>query len=550
MKLKLYSIAIALLSSITLTAQTTNFQWARTVGGPPNNSNTTGNGIARDKQGNLYVTGTFSSYMLPFGDDTLYVNGYSDAFLAKYDSLGEILWVRGAGSAGYDDGIGVSTDDAGNVYMAGTYREGPMLLDTITIDNEIAGDNIFVAKYNSDGVIQWAHTSTHAAGHNRVKAMTTDAAGNTYITGQYIGTGLTFGSTVLPAAEALGGGFLVKYNTNGDVQWASSFNGNSYDYGEAVAADESSVYVSGTTSSTRLGFMGGDTINNDKPNVGGSRIFVARYNPSGQFKWAIGANTFGEGLGLCVGRPDEVYLTGFMGDTLRLAPLLITGGAHDIFLAKLDSTGNGLWAKHAAGSQFDYGLAVAYDKHDRVYVGGYFASTQLDFDNLSISKNGTPSSINVNMFTAAYDTAGGIEWVVTTGANNIERINGLVAGDVGEVYVAGMVESPSFTAGTIPVTSKGHDIFVAKLGPVSTGIDETTIGCLYIYPNPSTGSFYVQLPNNMRQLEVLNSLGQVVSSVEGRAQEKIAVSIPGSGIYFIRATNGSQSIIQKVIVCK
>jgi uncharacterized delta-60 repeat protein len=86
-----------------------------------------GNGIAVDGSGNIYITGGFNRF----------VEGSEDAFIAKYDSAGtSLLNITWAGSND-DSGSGIAVDGSGNIYITGyTYRFGE-------------GDsNAFIAKYN------------------------------------------------------------------------------------------------------------------------------------------------------------------------------------------------------------------------------------------------------------------------------------------------------------------------------------------------------------------------------------------------------------------
>ncbi len=548
MKSIFYALLSTLLLHYNLTAQTTNWNWVRTI--PQNNND--GNAITRDRWGNLYVVGTFASQTITFGDSTFAINGYSDVFLAKYDSLGNVLWAHTAGGPGYDKGLAVATDSVGNVYIAGNFGESPMILDTAQLFRDNSGDNVFLAKYDSGGMIQWVRSSS-GVGINRTNCMAADAAGNVYLAGIYAGISTQFGNTTLFPAEANGGMFLVKYTTTGDVKWATAANGVTFDKAQGVAADDSgNVFLTGTFQSHKLAFMNGDTLLNLTV-AGGFDIFLARFDTSGHVAWAKAVDrAAGEGIGICMGKPGEIYISGFCaGDTMRMDTVVLTGlGAHDAFIAKFNSSGAALWAKHGKGSLFDYGKSVSADKQGHVYLTGYFASPTVEWGTTSVNKNGTGSSTNTDMIVVAYSDTGKLEWVLTAGNSSRDELYGVAAGDNGEVFVTGFAGSTSFNAGSIPVTSTGHDIFIAKIGPVATGITEALTGeTLKIYPNPSTGNFAVVLPENVMQIEIIDVMGRVLQTIQP-SQSFMSLSIKQEGMFLIKTTTRTNTIIQRLIVCR
>ena len=56
-----------------------------------------------------------------------------------------------------------------------------------------------------------------------------------------------------------------------------------------------------------------------------------------------------------------------------------SAGQSDIFVLKLNSVGNFLWARAMGGTTFDTGKDIALDASDNVYTTGLFAGTA-DFD--------------------------------------------------------------------------------------------------------------------------------------------------------------------------
>jgi hypothetical protein len=160
------------------------FQWMRQLGTPGDDGSA---GVAADGLGNVYISGST-------GGDLGGPNaGGSDAFLAKYDPTGNLLWTRQFGSAQSDESRGVSADGIGGVYITGlTYG---------SLAGPNAGDSdAFIAKYDSAGNFQWAR-QWGGAFYDRSDDVSADGLGNAYITGQ----------TWISNHEIAG--FLVKYGT-------------------------------------------------------------------------------------------------------------------------------------------------------------------------------------------------------------------------------------------------------------------------------------------------------------------------------------------------
>lgn len=130
--------------------------WASRAGGLGDDN---GQGITVDADNNIITTGRFAFDALFDNDSTLTSAGDRDIYLAKYNPEGTLLWVRQAGGDDFDEGLGVAVNAAGDIYMTGNFHHEAAFQDT-TIGGS-AGKTIFVAKYDSDGMVQWAH---HAGG--------------------------------------------------------------------------------------------------------------------------------------------------------------------------------------------------------------------------------------------------------------------------------------------------------------------------------------------------------------------------------------------------
>ena len=289
MKLLFYSkqtLAVVLFClgfmSNTLLAQTPNLlikATSATIG-----DNSQARSMAVDASGNTYITGYFSG-SVAFGSTTLVSAGGQDIFLAKYDNTGSFQWAKRAGGTSGDVAYGVVVSGS-DVYITGTCANLTANFNTpsATGSNEItsAGQDIFLAKYNSSGIFQWAKRAGGTS--NDVAYGVVVSGSDVYITGYFQGTAnfntpSATGSNEITSAGSLDI-FLAKYDNTGSFQWAKRAGavGTSNDAAYGVAVSGSDVYITG-------GFRG--TANFNTPSATGSNelttvgtfgdVFLARY---------------------------------------------------------------------------------------------------------------------------------------------------------------------------------------------------------------------------------------------------------------------------------
>jgi hypothetical protein len=144
----------------------------------------------------------------------------------------EYLWSLGIGSTGNDEAFAVAVDASGNVVVVG-YFSGTVNFGSGNLVSNAGSNDIFVAKYNANGVPQWSQrfgsTSDDAAW-----AVAGDGSGNVFVTGYFSGT-VNFGGVNLVSAGNFDI-FVAKYSANGAHQWSQRFGGTDIELGTGVAA--------------------------------------------------------------------------------------------------------------------------------------------------------------------------------------------------------------------------------------------------------------------------------------------------------------------------
>ncbi|MBL7149500.1 MAG: SBBP repeat-containing protein [Candidatus Cloacimonetes bacterium] len=358
-----------------------NWLWASQAGGIDPD---VGIGIAIDDFGCTYITGCFGD-IANFGYFSLTSNGWADIFIAKMDTNGNWMWATQAGGTQQDFGLGITLDNAGNIYVTGSFTYPATFGSTTLVSNGI--EDIFIAKLDVNGNWLWA-TQAGGTSDDSGYAITVDASGNSYVTGLFTGTA-TFGSFTLISSgdEDI---FIAKMDVNGNWLWASQAGGDDNDRGEAITIDDAgNSYVTGSFYGTAT--FGSNTLISSGY-YGESDIFVAKMDAYGNWQWATqaGGSYNDLGYGITINTAGNSYVTGSFKNTATFGSYTLISSGYidsDIFVAKMDVNGNWLWAIQAGGDDNDRGEAITIDDNGNSYVTGKFKDTAT-FGSFSLIGNG------------------------------------------------------------------------------------------------------------------------------------------------------------------
>jgi hypothetical protein len=245
--------------------------WVQKAGGADADE---GYDISTDAIGNSYTTGYFFS-TATFGSSTLNSAGATDIFLSKNDVLGNFVWAVRAGGTGADRGLAIKTDNVGNSYITG-YFYGTATFGSSTITSA-GGQDIFIAKYDNAGVLQWVKSAGGSAS-DIGNAITVDNSGNVIITGEFAGTA-SFGSFSLTSLYGSIDVFTAKLDNSGNFLWAKKGSARFTDRGIDVGCDPAgNIYVTGQFNDTiTFDIVHYNTIFN--------AIFLIKYDGLGNEQW-------------------------------------------------------------------------------------------------------------------------------------------------------------------------------------------------------------------------------------------------------------------------
>lgn len=500
-------------------------------------------GIAADAAGNVFVTGTYSSGTADFDpgeavvDLASYYSYSSSSFLIKLGqdaaaasgNLWQDIDQDGARDVGDPPLVGgavelflstdaivgnqddrlvasLASDADGNYRFESLYRGAnyylrftPPFASTPTASN--AGDDALDSDADGSGLTElftvggssnlvfdagfilqdFFAFNVGSPDFDRGNAVTTDAAGDIYVTGHFRGEA-DFdpgpGETVL---RPVGGddAFVAKYTPDGRLLWARRVGGRYADEAEAIGVDGlGNVYVGGLFQ---------DTVDFD-PGVGEYPLtsqfldaFVLKLDSEGDFVWAksFTGSGYAYARGLAVRDNGEVYFTGTFSGVTDFDPgagsyPLTNAGGQDVFVAKLSGDGQFRWAKRIGNySNYDNATGVAVDGEGDVYLTGVFDGT-LDMDPSDAYRS--LHSHDRDGYLLKLDGEGNYLWSqqLASGLWYADEASGVAVDAAGNAYVTGTFSyNATIGAGTnnpLQLTGDSYNMYVLKFDGAGTPV--------------------------------------------------------------------------------
>lgn len=385
-----------------------------------------------------------------------------------------VEWAAGMGGTLGDYGKSICTDTSGNVYTIGNFM-GTADFDPGAGTSNLtsaSSDDIFIQKLDSSGNLVWAKKmggGSADAGY----AITIDASGNIYSTGTYSGTADFDPGAGTSNLTSAGGYdiFVQKLNSSGDFVWAKQMGGTAESYGKSISVDASgNIYITGNFNGIADFDPGAGTSNLTA--AGGYDVFIQKLDSDGNLVWIkqIGGTIDNFGKFITTDTSGNVYTTGYFGGTADFDPgagtsNLTSAGGSDIFIQKLNSSGDFVWAKQMGGTSDDYGMSICTDASGNVFTTGYFDGTA-DFDP-GVGTSNLTSTASYDIFIQKLDSDGNLIWVKQIGGTSGDYANAIRTDVNGDVYMTGSFsDTVDFDpgAGTSNLISAGSDdIFIHKL---------------------------------------------------------------------------------------
>ena len=337
--------------------------------------------VAVDSAGNSYVVGDFN-FSITIDLVTVNGNGARDVVVAKFDPLGNLLWMRSAGGASVDLGLKLALGGNGALAVVGAFTGTVDLFGTTITGN--GGMDAFLAVLNaSDGTTQWVRTGGSSAYADTPGAVTIAPNGNVVMAGKFKSTA-TFDGGVLTSAidpwtQNYGFDvFIQAYSATGASLWLQQGSGSHDEEAVELIHDaQSNLYVTGQYSDTL-------TFDLPHPNIALNSIYVVRFDAAGQEQWfrKCGGTIFNHVTDMRLGSDGNLLLCGNVQGSMQwvdVVPVVIPSAYdHAYFILRVSASGT-LLGSAIMGSDNEVRSSSIAEQADSLVVFGDF---QCDFTGL------------------------------------------------------------------------------------------------------------------------------------------------------------------------
>lgn len=332
-----------------------------------------GKAVGGRADGSVLVAGYFNG-LASFGENgaatTLASSGQRDVFFASYSAAGDLQWGQRAGGVLHDEACGLAVLPDGGFVATGVFRaEGRFgaPATTLVTTGPLTASDAFVVRYDTAGALVWARGFGGTA-DDRGAAVAVLPDGASVTVGEFRGS-MTAGSIGPTTSAGAGDAFVVCHDAAGDVQWLRRGGGVGADDARGVAtfADGSSVVVGAFRD---LATFDGGAAPVSVQSAGGSDLFVASYDATGNLRWLRSAGGTADDAGQSVAPLADggCVVGGYFHDSITFAlpqgPVTLQAtGQRDVFVVRFDAQGSIVWAHRGGGSGSDtvHGVATAAD---------------------------------------------------------------------------------------------------------------------------------------------------------------------------------------------
>ncbi len=551
------------------------YSWSLQFGG---GSSDIGRKIVTDSNGYIYVLGEFAG-LVDFGEEgnsnILESAGSWDVFLAKYDPIGQLVFVFNIEGQGDATGSSIIFDQHGNIVICGTFEgsadfdpgpESKMLLSNGSYD-------VFIVKYTQQGDLIDA-VSLGSEEYDHAQQLHAEASGAIYVGGVFFGPmdiSLDSNNLIISVENPdWGGAFLIKYDSSFQLIYGHSFsseNGEIY-INQIISDTYGNVYLAGE-------FYGGidfdpsseiELSNSEE----GSNAFLAKYDTDGNFIYcrSIGDQSNIAATSLLLDNNQSIFIAGnFSGsvdfDVGSNAYVMTASALIAPFIAKYSESGLFIDAIALDGSDEALGFinCMEMDSESNLYISGYFAG-ELDFK----GNDSNPTvfvSVNTSwdLFLAKYNA--GLVYIdgFSLGGMDDDGANSLQYDPQGNIFITGRFNDQcDFDPGPGQsiLSSNGYDdIFLAKYNQEIVNNASPFLPKrmeLQISPNPASERVHFKSDMQWKTAEwrLLDPTGKVVLTgiTSQRNCIEVDVSALPSGVYIVEISDGASLYFGKVVVAR
>ena len=370
----LLAVTIITLSAFYLSAQN-NWIWAEKING---NNDINLDGISIDNADNLYWQIVFEGD-ITIGSKTFSSAGGSDGMIIKYNSNGDTIWSAQYGGVNDETPGELDIDASANIYISGFFSDDAVF-DGTTLDG-VTGNNIYIAKYSTNGSLSWAINAGNATDYLEITDILIDESDNILITGLFEGT-LTIG-TEIAISNNYQNPFIAKFDNTGNIVWLKYYKSTNDNvlFRRISCCKNEGLYIIGHISDTL--FVEDDTL--VSTSAGTFDGILLKVLDNGNVDWIrqFGDNSRIKGTTVCSDTSGNaiiagIFETGILIDSTDLvlfdSQSYTSAGEYDVFIAKYDKNGLLKWFIANGGAELDNPNTITCN-NQYIQISGIFENS-------------------------------------------------------------------------------------------------------------------------------------------------------------------------------
>ncbi len=505
--------------------------------------------VGIDPQGNIVVGGWFTAdadFDPSPATAVRYSAGSLDAFVAKYDSSGNLVWVQNLGNTSVDAVLDMTIDATGNITAVGKFAATVDFDPGVATVNLTAAGNFdgFIIRLDPNGNLVWARPFTTSQGNNCApNSITTDATGNMIVAGSFFGAvdldpGAGLANTLTTGLADM---FVLKLDAAGNYLWSWGFGGGYQDGLYDVSTDAiGDIYVASVYEGT-VDFDPGPGVTSATA-ITYKDIAVVKFGAGGAFGWAALAggaqNDFMKQLR--VSPQNDLYVTGSFIFSADFDPSpatysLTTVGAADAFLYRLDLCSSPLQSTITDTTCGNYELnGMVYGSsgtYTQVLTGTLGCDSIITL-NLTVLPLVVGIQVTANMLTAS-PSGGTYQWL------DCANGNAAIPGATGQVFAP--AASGSFA---VLVSMQGCSDTSSCTALTVVGVPAVEDTQVRLAPNPASTQLRLSADIALGDVRIVNMLGQVVWRHEGILEHAILLDVSSwaRGVYSVHLDLGRRQL--------